>query len=421
MATTTTSTSNFNASVVDAYIRRRILDHGMSNYLFRRLASKDPIPAGEGSSFKFVRYERLVLPGALSEGVAPTADTLDVSTVTGSTTQYGQVVKITDILEHEMWHPVAKHAMEELAESGARKDDAIIQNVLLGATNVQLGGGAASRSALGATDVVDTDLLRDVIGLLEVGSDGVDGGAKPYKNGFFKGVLHRKHELDLLDDTVWNTMATRQMRAGLEKAELGMNWNRVNWEVTNFGPHLKLVDLETPSTFTPNTTDAVYTAAATVNVGVTRTHKKRGFEEDIDDDFTVALGGANTSFSFTAPSDTDYTYALYASDTAAGTGTRKLVAEGLAAASVTQVAALPTGRTIPEAPASAAGTVYTSYVFGADSYSVVDLMNMSTHITRGADSNDPLDQIRTMGIKWKDAAVILNNAFIVRIEAPSQH
>lgn len=417
-ATNKTSTSNFSSSVVDAYIRKRVLAHGQSNYLFRKNASKDPIPAGNGDNIKFIRYERLVLPSTLTEGTTPSSDSLEINTVTGQATQYGQVVSISDVLELQMWHPVVTHAMEELAEGAARKDDQIIQEALLGATTVSYGGGAADRTALGASDTLDTELLRDVIATLEVGSDGVDGGAKPFMNGFMKGILHRKHELDLMDDTVWSSMAVRQDAQALERGRI-RRWNGVEFEVTNFGPQFNsLSAAPTGWNVADNASGTLYDNAAVLDVGFVRKHKKRGFAEDMY--FTTHTMSANKDLDITTPTSTDYTYDIYADSAADGSGSAALVASDVAGGVTTTVSSLPT-TAAPDAPATAAGNIYTSYIFGADSYSVVDLDSLKTYTTRGADSNDPLDQVRTMGVKWYDAALILNNAFIVRIEAPSSH
>lgn len=418
MADTLTSTSNFSSTVVDAYIRKRILEHGQNNYVFRKNASKDPIPAGNGDNIKFVRYERLVLPGSLSEATPPTADTLEVSTVTGQATQYGQVVKISDVLELQMWHPVVRRGMDELAESAARKDDQIIQDALLAGTSVNYGGGAASRSALTSTDVLDTELLRDTLASLRYGSDGVDGGAKPFKNGMFKCILDVHHEMDLMDDPVWSAMAVRQDKASLQNGTAGMKWSGCEFEVTNFGPKFQAISAPAGTSIADSASGTTYANAATIDVGIVRKHKKRGFADEMY--YTTHTMSANKDLAVTLPTSTDYLYDVYADSAADGSGSLKLVQSDVAGGTTVTVSSLPTGAAAPTAPASGV-SVYTSYIFGADSYSVVDLDSLKTYLTRGADSNDPLDQIRTMGTKWYDTALILNNAFIYRIEAPSNH
>ena len=157
------STSDgFPSSIVDFYISKKIQDHGESTYRFREAAEKNVLPAGNGTNIKFIRYNRLVVPTALTEGVEPDGDALDVATVTGNCQQLGQVVKISDVLELTMWHPVVRRAMDELAESAARKDDALIQEVLLGAANVMYPGSATSQAEVLAPSIT-TDPPQGII------------------------------------------------------------------------------------------------------------------------------------------------------------------------------------------------------------------------------------------------------------------
>jgi len=445
LSTTGTPPDAFSSTIVDAFIKKRILEHGQSEYKFRDAASKDPLPAGNGTNIKFIRYKRLVLPGTLTEGVAPAADVLEVETITGQCVQRGQVVQISDVLELTMWHPVVRKAMEELAEGAARKDDQIIQNVLLGATNVfysdngsATGAGATAGRAgltLAAGDKMATGMLQKAIAVLETGADGgVDGGAKPYSNGFFKGILHRKHELDLLNDTVWTAMANRQDKGALEKASI-VKWNRVDFSTTNFGPEFTKEVINPTLTGDTGGTGSLYTAGVDINWGCTKTHKKRGFEEviDVTDNDTQggteeSLGGSNTgaTIDLTAFVGTGYTINVYTADDVAGANAPKLLHEkldpdvltGTALTAVRISRADATARIQPTAPATGE-TVYTSYILGSDSYSVVDLDSLKTLTTKGASKSDPLDQVRTMGTKFFDTAMILNNAFLVRIEAVS--
>ena len=248
MALNTTSTGDFSQTIVDAYISKKILAHGVSDYRFRAAANKDPQPAGNGTNIKFIRYNRLVLPTALTEGVAPDTDSLDVETVTGQCKQFGQVVEISDVLELTMWHPVVRKAMDELAEAAARKDDAIIQNVLIAGSNVEFGDHdgtpAANRGAIDADDVLTTQALRRVVSNLEMGGAvgttvSASGGAKPKEDGLFLGIINRRCMLDLMDDTVWSAMAQRQDKSALEKGEI-YKWSKCKFVTTNFSHELTL-------------------------------------------------------------------------------------------------------------------------------------------------------------------------------------
>lgn len=415
MALTKTTTGSLSNDKVDFWIKRALEEHNQVQYIFRRLLAEDTIPAGNGTNIKFGRIPRIVLAGELTEGQSPVADTLDFEQVTATAVQYGQIVEVSDVVQLTLMHDFVQAGMEELAESAARKTDQLIQDTLGAAANVYYGGGKASRVALAGTDVVDTDLLRDILMQLEVGSDGVDGAAPRFSDGTYQGAFFTKHLQDLLDDTEVKNVFYRQGRSDMERGRI-MVWSDISFQKNLFGPMFTLEALGTAA----GTTGGAYTAAVTVSWGLVRRHKKRGFGEGIDDANTTALGAGNTALQVTMPSDTNYTYDLYASDTAAGNGTRVLVSSGHEASTVVTVTALPTGATIPQAPAAGV-TVYRSWVFGRRFASVIDLSTLRTYMRRGSEKSDLLDQKASMGTKWFFTSAILNDSRGVMIEAPSSH
>jgi len=433
-----TTSSEFSSTIVDAYIKKRILDHGTSDYRFRAAANKDQQPAGNGTNIKFIRYNRLVLPTALTEGVAPDADALDVETVTGQCKQYGQVVEISDVLELTMWHPVVKKAMEELAEAAARKDDAIIQNVLIAGSNVEFGDTAGvpapNRAGITVADVLTTQALRRVISNLEMGgvvgdTVSVSGGAKTKEDGLFLGIINRRCMLDLMDDDTWKVMAQRQDKSALEKGEI-YKWSKCKFVTTNFSHELTLEDPSGPPVVgvAAETTGGTFTPTEDYKWSYTRTNTKRGLEELIAADVDLELTGSNNSISLTFAIDANHTYNVYVAD-AAGTiaeetSTSRLVLEGIVgtgdAAQEILLAPSPT-TALAKPPEPGDFTVFCNYIFGSDAFSVVDLSSLKTLVSKGAQKSDPLDQIRTMGTKFFMTALILNNAFMVRIEAASAY
>lgn len=420
MGLTKTTTGSLSQDAVDFFIKAALEEHGQVDYIFRNILRGDTIPSGNGRNIKFARIPRIVLAGELTEGVPPTADELDAEFVTATATQFGQIVEVSDVVDLTLKHPFIQRGMRELAESAARKDDQLMQTTLGGAANVFYGGGKASRVALTATDVVDTALFRDVIMQLEVGTDGVDGSAPRFPDGSYEGAIYTRHIQDLLGDSDFKETAYRQNREALERGVISI-WNDVKFRKNRFGPQFTLEALGAAA----GATDAsgTLTSATTYRWGMTRTHRKRGFEEGIDDNNLDAPGGTDDSIDFTAPADTAYTYSLYFTDTdSADSGTRRLVSAGLVAASVTRVLAVTASSAvaIPQAPAASI-TVYQSYVLGREAASVIDLASLQTFMVRGSEKSDVLDQKVSMGTKWFDTSAILNDGFLVLIEAPSNH
>jgi N4-gp56 family major capsid protein len=415
MALTTTSTGSLSDDAVDYFIRARMMMHGKSNYRMREALTRDSIPAGNGTNIKFVRVPRIVLAGAITEGTNPTATALDIETVTATAAQYGQIVEVSDVVDLTLKHPLAQAGMKELAESAVRKDDSLIQQVIGAGTQVQYGGGAASRAALAATNYVTTEQIRDAVMQLEMPSNGRDGAAPRYPDGTYLGLFNSRHIQDLLSDTDFRNFAYRQDPEALKRGVVNV-WNDVTFKKLLFSPQYSLEALGTSADSGTGTT---YDNGATIKYGVVRRDKQRDFAEGIDDAGTHTMS-ANKDLVITTPSSTDYVYDVYCDSAADGSGTRKLFASRQAGATAVTVTALPTGATIPAAPASGV-TVYRSYILAWECASVVDLDSLKTYLVRGSTKSDVLNLKTSMGTKWFDTSAIQNDAHLVIIEAPSRH
>lgn len=72
-------------------------------------------------------------------------------------------------------------------------------------------------------------------------------------------------------------------------------------------------------------------------------------------------------------------------------------------------------------PIASTTTVHTSLMFGRNAYAVTDLQTLQMFVQQPGGVSDPLEQKRTMGWKTAFKAVILNNAFMLRIETGSAY
>ena len=158
--------------------------------------------------------------------------------------------------------------------------------------------------------------------------------------------------------------------------------------------------------------------------GYTKTNTKRGLEEQIAANVELTVSGGSDGVSLTIDTDANHTYNIYFADAEGSGATTRLAHEGvvgtgLAAQIVLTDLTASTALAKPAQPGSE--TVFTNYIFGTDAFSVVDLTSLKTLVSKGAQKSDPLDQIRTMGTKFFMTSLILNNAFMVRIEAASAY
>jgi len=441
MAMTLSSTGGIPASIPDVWFKKELLKFGDYNLLYRRFAQKEKLPPGSGKVWKASRMKRLELPlDALSEGVTPAEYTLDMEHVSATASQFGIVVTLTDAAELTIATPLLQQAVMLVRDSMERFDNEFICEALLAGANVKFGGAATTRAGLAETDVLATAELKETLSFLEFPDD-TWGAAPKYENGKYVCLLHRKHELDLLNDTLWKDMAIRQGRDALEKGSVA-SWMGIDFYVTNHGP--KLQNLGNP-TIVEDTTVVVADAfglagakwtrrngqgtlanSVDVDYTITRRHKHRRFEEGISDILDHAAGndGANTNaVDVKMPSATAYVYSLYAG---ANNGTMFRVASNLAAGEVFQVDSIPSSGVASPARVGITGTVggdrsvYVSFVMGRGAYAVVDLDRMEAGVSEDKRSDsDPLKQRRKVGAKWFGGALVLADNNLVRIEAAS--
>ena len=110
----------------------------------------------------FVAFADLTPPSVgLTEGSAPTAEALSMTTVTLDTDQYGQLINITDIAKIKSPKDLVPIASERLTRSAKQLLDNVSRDVIAaGGTPYFAGTGNAVRSDLAATDIATVADLR---------------------------------------------------------------------------------------------------------------------------------------------------------------------------------------------------------------------------------------------------------------------
>jgi hypothetical protein len=248
----------------------------------------------------------------------------------------------------------------------------------------------------------------------------------------------------LLNATNFVAANTYNTTQALYISEVG-TWMNIRWVESNFTPKFTLLG---------NTTAAVASGASfgtdtpvvtAVNGGgslssgvtyfykVTAKKKDRGFEERISEAHSTAAAatGNNESFTFdfTGVSD-DYVYSLYFDDTQAGSAGAdadlRLYAENIESGDVVTVTSVGTSSTTAPANIHATGsgdpaTVFVVYIHGEKSTAWVGLRNFELKVATGADKQDPLDQLTTMGWKFDGKAMIYAQERLLRLEIASTY
>lgn len=146
---------------------------------------------------------------ALTEGTTPDGLNLSTSAVTVQLAQYGDWIKISDILATASIDDVVKEAMSVLGENAGRKLHAVILAALVaGTTNIMYGGSSTAVGTLTASDVLTATMLKKAVRFLR------NANVPPYPDGYYRAVVHPYQSYDLMNDPLWQDVAKYNGGAG---------------------------------------------------------------------------------------------------------------------------------------------------------------------------------------------------------------
>lgn len=225
-------TSNIQASgttdLFHKYLNKKFLENLEPNLVFWRYG-KWPVNQKGFSSVQWARMSKATASASnsiITEWTTPSFTDLDIGTISVSCTQYGQLAKITDILEDTTLLNVVGQAMIELAHNASRIMDEVVQaNLLANWTNVIYAGSATSRATLAATDVLKTTQINKARAFLSV------KGAHPFAGGYI-GIMHPNVSYDMREQVGWNAWVEVKKYTDLVKdivaGEIGtLMWVRI--------------------------------------------------------------------------------------------------------------------------------------------------------------------------------------------------
>ena len=163
-----------------------------------QFGQKHPIPKNGGKTIEFRKYSPLAkATTALTEGVTPDGQALDVSAITATVDQYGGWIQLPDMLLLTAIDNNMIQATQLLGDQAGRTLDTVTREVLNGGTNVQYyDGSVASRAALTGSNKLTVDCIFRAVRALKVQN------AKPI-DGSFVGIIHPDVAYDLMRSTEW--------------------------------------------------------------------------------------------------------------------------------------------------------------------------------------------------------------------------
>lgn len=198
MATLTTATSNFSSTVV-ALVARRLEEALRAKYVHAMPGNFVPAEANiaDGyNSLTYVGYADLAASTtALTEGTAPTDQSLTIAVDQATATQIGNTIAVSDLADIQSPHQLISVAADKAADQAAKSVDVLVREILAAGASVQYAGTATSRATVATSHVITGALVKKMVTIL------ARNNVPRFGDGFYRCILHPDSLYDLQTDT----------------------------------------------------------------------------------------------------------------------------------------------------------------------------------------------------------------------------
>ncbi|MBQ4565776.1 MAG: N4-gp56 family major capsid protein [Oscillospiraceae bacterium] len=183
-----------------------LIDEAGANLIHDQFGQKRPIPKGGGKTIEFRRFsplEKAVTP--LTEGVTPQGNSLNVSTVSATVSQYGDYIVQSDVLELTALDNTILESAKLLGRQAGQTLDTVVRNALQTGTNVSFCPKIAadgtetevlSRDELDESCVLTVDAVQQAVTKLRAQN-------APTIGGKYVAIIHPYVAYDLMRDPEW--------------------------------------------------------------------------------------------------------------------------------------------------------------------------------------------------------------------------
>jgi len=387
-----------------------MLDNARDHLVYTQLGSKEPLPAHNGYTVEWRKWDTLPDADQLKEGVIPTGKKFGLTYQNVTLTQHGLYVPVTDVLELHAVDDVIVGATQEIGASLGRTYEKVTRAALMLNANVLL-ADAVNSTATGwpyvstpssryllsnsaaAYNVMSPDMIAQAVTKLEQSN-------APYYDGTnFVGVLHPSVWYDLRRHPDWQEVHKYSATTEIFNGEVGM-LHGVRFLKSTIAPVIRGADLTAAS------------RSLTVKTTLQSAGKTVAVDEAISEAEAAALAGRKVLINGTLHTIDEAAYGTAGNATIT---TKDDVAETDAIK----------GKLIYPGEGGANGiAVYQTMIFGKDAFKVVDPdgAGIETIIhNKESGIGGPLNQFSTIGGKFETAAKIVYPERIVTIESVGKY
>ncbi len=368
-----------------------------ANLVHEQFGQKRPIPKNGGKTIEFRKFSKLPKAmKAITEGVTPSGNKLNVSSVSCTVDQYGDYIEQTDMLELTAIDNTIVEATKELAAQAGLTLDTVVRNEIVGGTNVMyvpcVGENNIEKEITSRSDITTGCKMR-VKDVFKAAAE-LKAVNAPKINGSYVAIIHPYVAYDLMQDAAEQWIGI-QKYADPDKILRG--------EIGTLGG-VRFVE----------STEAKVYGPAEIADGVSRLTVKSGVTSSTT---TVAVNEPLTAMTFSTP------VPVYVNGEE-NTVTAISVSGGTASVTLgTAVSNLSAGAVICGTGAGRDGSaVFCTLFIGENAYGVTDVEGGGLeHIVKQRGyGNDPLNQRSSVGWKATKVAKRLVEEYLIRVESGSE-
>lgn len=179
-----------------------LIDEAQANLVYDQFGQKRPIPAHGGKKIEFRKFDSLPkATTAITEGVTPAGNKLNVTTIEAEVAQYGDYIVQSDVLELTALDNTILEATKILGRQAGVTLDTITRDIVCGGTNAMFapkssGTAVTQRSGLDTTCIITVDVINQAVAKLRAQN-------APTINGDYVGIIHPYVAYDLMKDPAW--------------------------------------------------------------------------------------------------------------------------------------------------------------------------------------------------------------------------
>ena len=124
------------SAALKAFYDTELLENAKIDMVYAQFAKRQGLPAGNGTTVEWRKWNTFEKASKLEEGVIPTGQKFGMSSKTATVEQYGTYAAISDTLELHAYDDIILGATEEMGASAAETQETLIRDALLTNTNV---------------------------------------------------------------------------------------------------------------------------------------------------------------------------------------------------------------------------------------------------------------------------------------------